>query len=247
MRRRHAGAVRATPMISNELQLEPWRARLRAQGRVQIPGFLQDDAATRLHACLRDEVPWETAQRTDAVLAPDQARSAAPGSVEDAALLQAVTARARDGFEFYFDRYRMIEARRDGLDPHLVLHAVVDFLNSPPFLEFARQLAGDPAIRMVSAAAMRYRAGHFLRAHNDKAGDEDRACAYVINLSPEWLPDWGGLLQFLDPAERRVVDTFTPAWNSLSLFRVPQPHVVSLVAPWAQSPRYSITGWFRRG
>ena len=51
----------------------------------------------------------------------------------------------------------------------------------------------------------------------------------------------------LDPAERRVVDTFVPLWNSLSLFRVPQPHVVSLVAPWAGSPRYSITGWFRRG
>ena len=44
----------------------------------------------------------------------------------------------------------------------------------------------------------------------------------------------------------RVVDTFTPLWNSLSLFRVPQPHVVSLVAPWAGSARYSITGWFRR-
>ena len=53
--------------------------------------------------------------------------------------------------------------------------------------------------------------------------------------------------QFLDPSGRRVVDTFTPLWNSLSLFRVPQPHVVSLVAPWAGSPRYSITGWFRRG
>ena len=69
----------------------------------------------------------------------------------------------------------------------------------------------------------------------------------MINLSRDWLPDWGGLLQFLDPAERRVVDTFVPLWNSLSLFRVPQPHVVSLVAPWAGSPRYSITGWFRRG
>ena len=44
-----------------------------------------------------------------------------------------------------------------------------------------------------------------------------------------------------------MVDTFVPLWNSLSLFRVPQPHVVSLVEPWAGSPRYSITGWFRRG
>ena len=126
------------------------------------------------------------------------------------------------------------------------LGAVLAFLNSPMFIEFARYLTGDPAIRMVSAMAVRYRPGHFLRLHHDRIADEDRAFAYVINLSPEWKPDWGGLLEFLDPAERQVVETFTPHWNSLSLFRVPQPHQVSLVAPWALAPRYSITGWFRR-
>ena len=233
-------------MINNDLLLEPWRARLRAHGRVQIPGFLQEPSALRLHQCLREEVPWETAQRSDAVLADGQDRSPPPGSAADEVALAATCLRAREGFEFYFDRYRMIDARRDGTDPQLVLHAVVDFLNSPQFLEFARQLTGDPAIRMVSAIGVRYRAGHFLRAHNDLANDEDRAFAYVINLSRQWSPDWGGLLHFLDPEQRRVVDTFTPLWNSLSLFRVPQPHVVSLVAPWAGSARYSITGWFRR-
>lgn len=233
-------------MINNDLLLEPWRARLRAHGRVQIPGFLQEPSALRLHQCLSEEVPWETAQRSDAVLADGQDRSPPPGSAADEVALAATCLRAREGFEFYFDRYRMIDARRDGTDPQLVLHAVVDFLNSPQFLEFARQLTGDPAIRMVSAIGVRYRAGHFLRAHNDLANDEDRAFAYVINLSRQWSPDWGGLLHFLDPEQRRVVDTFTPLWNSLSLFRVPQPHVVSLVAPWAGSARYSITGWFRR-
>lgn len=233
-------------MINNDLLLEPWRARLRAHGRVQIPGFLQEPSALRLHQCLSEEVPWETAQRSDAVLADGQDRSPPPGSAEDEAALAATCLRAREGFEFYFDRYRMIDARRDGTDPQLVLHAVVDFLNSPQFLDFARQLTGDPAIRMVSAIGVRYRAGHFLRAHNDLANDENRAFAYVINLSRQWSPDWGGLLHFLDPEQRRVVDTFTPLWNSLSLFRVPQPHVVSLVAPWAGSARYSITGWFRR-
>ena len=233
-------------MINNDLLLEPWRARLRAHGRVQIPGFLQEPSALRLHQCLREEVPWETAQRSDAVLPDGQDRSPPPGSAADEVALAATCLRAREGFEFYFDRYRMIDARRDGTDPQLVLHAVVDFLNSPQFLDFARQLTGDPAIRMVSAIGVRYRAGHFLRAHNDLANDENRAFAYVINLSRQWSPDWGGLLHFLDPEQRRVVDTFTPLWNSLSLFRVPQPHVVSLVAPWAGSARYSITGWFRR-
>ncbi|KAF1709060.1 2OG-Fe(II) oxygenase [Pseudoxanthomonas sacheonensis] len=231
-------------MISNELEIAPYRQRLLSQGRVQIPGFLQEASAERLRQCLRDEVPWQPALRTDRPV-PAGAEAAISSEAMHRELLQAIYQRARDDFEFVFDRYRMIEARRDGLDPGLVLHVVVDFLNSPPFLEFARELTGDNAIRMVSAIAARYRSGHFLKLHNDKAGDEDRAFAYVINLSQGWQADWGGLLQFLDEGQN-VIETFTPHWNSLSLFRVPQAHQVSLVAPWAKDDRYSITGWFRR-
>lgn len=232
-------------MINNELDIAPYRARLLSQGRVQIPGFLQEPSAQRLRDCLRNEVPWATSLRSDR---PSPLGASAAQALEGAQhqeLLQGLYQRARDDFEFVFDRYRMIEARRDGLDPGLVLHVVVDFLNSPPFLEFARELTGDTAIRMVSAIAARYRPGHFLKLHNDKAGDEDRAFAYVVNLSRDWQADWGGLLQFLDGNEN-VTETFTPHWNSLSLFRVPQAHQVSLVSPWAKDDRYSITGWFRR-
>ncbi len=232
-------------MISNELDIAPYRARLLGHGRVQIPGFLQEPSARRLRECLQTEVRWETALRSDRPSPVGDVDHAALDEAQHTQLLQDLYQRARADFEFVFDRYRMVDARRDGLDPGLVLHVVVDFLNSPPFLEFARELTGDPAIRMVSAIAARYRAGHFLKQHNDKAGDEDRAFAYVINLSRDWQADWGGLLQFLDE-KQDVVDTFTPHWNSLSLFRVPQAHQVSLVSPWASDDRYSITGWFRR-
>lgn len=231
-------------MINNELDVTPYRRRLLEQGRVQIPGFLQEPSAERLRQCLRDEVPWQPALRSDRPLPASVGAAKSPENVHPG-LLQTLYQRAREDFEFVFDRYRMIEARRDGLDPGLVLHVVVDFLNSPPFIEFARELTGDDAIRMVSAIAARYRPGHFLKLHNDKAGDEDRAFAYVINLSRHWQSDWGGLLQFVD-GDQNVVETFSPHWNSLSLFRVPQLHQVSLVAPWAKEDRYSITGWFRR-
>ena len=232
-------------MISNDLDINPHRARLLARGRVQVPGFLQEPSAQRLRHCLQKEVRWETSLRSDRASPIGEADRSALDEAQHAQLLQGVYERARDEFAFVFDRYRMVDARRDGLDPGLVLHVVVDFLNSPAFLEFARELTGDKAIRMVSAIAARYRQGHFLNQHNDKAGDEDRAFAYVINLSRDWQADWGGLLQFLGE-KQDVVETFTPHWNSLSLFRVPQAHQVSLVSPWAREDRYSITGWFRR-
>ena len=230
-------------MISNDLDIAPFRKRLHEAGRVQIPGFLQEGSAQRLHDCLAHEVPWQPALRSDKPLPVDLASVDSDEARER--LLRATYQRALDDFEFVFDRYRMIEARRDGLDPGLVLHVVVDFLNSPQFIAFAQELTGDPAIRMVSAIAARYRPGHFLNLHNDKAGDEDRAFAYVINLGKDWQADWGGLLQFVDTGND-VVETFTPHWNSLSLFSVPQLHQVSLVAPWAKQDRLSITGWFRR-
>lgn len=232
-------------MINNDLRIESYRARLDAVGRVQIPAFLQESSAERLRQCLSREVPWEPGQRSDRPpLLPSTAQELSPPQQDRARLMEAVR-RAMSGFEFFFDRFKMIEARRDGMHPELVLHVVVDFLNSPDFLAFARELTGDHGIRMVSAMAVRYRAGHFLRMHDDKSHGEDRAFAYVINLGRNWEADWGGLLQFVDDRQN-VVETFTPHWNSLSLFRVPQAHQVSQVAPWAGDHRYSITGWFRR-
>ena len=95
----------------------------------------------------------------------------------------------------------------------------------------------------VSAQGTRYRAGQFLTRHQDREDNENRVCAFVVNLSKNWDSDWGGLLQFHDGADR-LVDSFVPYWNTLSLFRVPQSHTVSLVAPWAGADRLAITGWF---
>ena len=77
---------------------------------------------------------------------------------------------------------------------------------------------------------------------NEEAS-EQRRYAFVINLSPDWRPDWGGQLQFLD-REGLVLHTYLPRWNSLSLFRVPQRHQVTFVTPWAAAPRHAITGWW---
>jgi len=42
-----------------------------------------------------------------------------------------------------------------------------------------------------------------------------------------------------------VTRAFTPGFNILNLFRVPQPHSVSWVNDLAPSPRYAVTGWLR--
>jgi SM-20-related protein len=231
-------------MLNSDLDLARWRNELKARGRVQIDAILQPGSAERLYECLMHEVPWGLAHKAESTpgdIAPDAL--AALGEEGYAALLRRCYAHAENDYAFAYERYPMIRAYRDGRDPDLLLHRVLEFFNSPEYLGFARALTGNPAIRRVNAQATRYRAGHFLKRHDDYDVGEGRLYAYVLNLSQHWQPDWGGLLQFLDDGDA-LVDTLLPRWNTLSLFRVPAPHCVSLVAPWARQPRFAITGWF---
>lgn len=230
-------------MISNDLDLDRWRGELASRGRVQIPGYLQAEAAERLHACLAREVPWQTAENSTGV-ARTTARGASLDQTQERALLDAAHRRARDEYQFVYDTYMLVRAVREGWDEGLLVRFVLEFFNSPEHLAFARHLTGDHGIRSINAQCTRYRPGQFLQLHYDINSDEDWRYAYVLNLSRDWRPDWGGLLHFVD--ERgEVVDTFLPRWNTLSLFKVPYGHFVSLVAPWAKEPRLAITGWFR--
>ena len=52
-------------MINNDLDFDGYRIDLAKHTRVQIPDFLQLDAAERLRSCLQNEVPWTLAERSD--------------------------------------------------------------------------------------------------------------------------------------------------------------------------------------
>jgi Rps23 Pro-64 3,4-dihydroxylase Tpa1-like proline 4-hydroxylase len=238
-------------MINNDLDLPRWRQQLQQQGHVQVENYLQPAAAEHLRSCLQIEVPWTLALRDDTGSRTiDHAAYAAMGADALSALLASIAASGRDGdsnstanFRFVYDSYMMVSAYREGRDPGLLLHRVLELFNSPGYLAFVQSLAGDTRIRRVNAQATRYRPGHFLRYHTDEEHSEGRLYAYVLNLSQHWRADWGGLLQFIG-ADGQVTGTLLPRWNTLSLFAVPAGHAVSLVAPWAREDRLAITGWF---
>ena len=231
-------------MINDTLDIAAARARLQREARVQVADYLQPVAAERLRHCLAHEVPWTLALRDGdgprTIPHGDYAAMPADAQVE---LLRRVAESARGGeYRFAYDSYMMVSAYKEGRDPDLLLHRVLEFFNTPEYIGFVRELTGDAGIHRVNAQATRYRPGHFLRYHTDVDSSEGRRYAYVLNLSRDWQPDWGGLLQFVAD-DGGIVDTFLPRWNSLSLFRVPAGHVVSQVAPWADVDRLAITGW----
>lgn len=152
---------------------------------------------------------------------------------------------ARDGFQFLFDSLIVSDDPAARAARGLLLDRVVEALNHPDSLEMLRTITGEPAVRLVDGQATRYLPGHFLTSHDDGVDGQGRIAAFIINLTKDWRTDWGGLLQFHN-AGGDVPLALKPGFNTMHLFRVPQMHSVTYVAPFAAKPRYAITGWLRR-
>lgn len=216
-------------------------------GRLHLPGFLHEPGATQLAAALPEADGWTIATMGggSTIDIPLVAFASADEAARHA-LLATAHHEARSGFHYLFESLRISDLIEAGAAVPASLEALYGWLNSAAFLSFVREISGDADLSYVDAQATRYRPGHYLNEHDDEKAGAGRRLAYVLNLSPNWRASWGGLLNFLD-ADGHVAEAYTPAFNALNLFRVPQPHMVSQVAAFAGAPRLSITGWIRTG
>jgi Rps23 Pro-64 3,4-dihydroxylase Tpa1-like proline 4-hydroxylase len=90
-------------------------------------------------------------------------------------------------------------------------------------------------------SASSYQPGHFYSFHQDKPREGEQLGTVVFYLTPRWMHQWGGLLQFRN-AKGDIEEAFHPRFNSMSVILNSQEHAVGCVAPFAAEPRYSITG-----
>lgn len=216
-------------------------------GRLQIRNFLTRDSAGALLAELEASQAWRlAANRGDQVVDFGPEALARFGPEEWAKLQKAIILGGRHGFQFCYETIRLPRAGEERRDAPPLLGAFADFLSSPATLAFLRTLTGMDDIAFADAHASRYRPGHFLSAHDDASEGMGRRAAYVLNLTREWRPDWGGLLLFYDQ-EGNIVRGYTPGFNVLNIFAVPRNHSVTWVTPLAGQPRYAVTGWLRTG
>ncbi|HYS45634.1 MAG TPA: 2OG-Fe(II) oxygenase family protein, partial [Rhizomicrobium sp.] len=164
---------------------------------------------------------------------------------QQAQMASDVYAAARDKFQFLYDSQPMSNEGEPYRDSAHYLAGVCEFLNGPAFLQFCRRVTGMGAIQFTEAQATRYGRGHFLSTHDDDdQGKSKRLAAYVLNMTPGWRADWGGVLMFPDK-QGNIERGYSPAYNALNIFRVPRLHMVSMVMPFAAGGRYAVTGWLR--
>ncbi len=149
---------------------------------------------------------------------------------------------AAKGMGFFYGGYRMQDDNLQNAPP--ALRTLFTGLNSAEFRTVIESITNVMPIEQASGQFTKFEPGHYLTRHSDKIALENRKIAYVVNLSPNWHPDWGGLLQFYEDngASR---DAWSPNFNSLSLFDVRHIHAVTYITPYAAAPRYALSGWFR--
>ena len=212
-------------------------------GRVQVLDFLQKDSAGQLLCLAKSPLPWVLHYRADGnSLALAESDLAASGTPERKTFDSRLVETAKDDFQFSYFGCSLAPRDLNRFPSAHAIHTLSRRIMSREFVSILSACTGDRSIKGLTASLTRYDPGQFLLPHDDTDTKDDRRAAFVLNLSEDWWPDWGGLLQFIDE-ERNVTETFSPHYGSLALFKVPQMHAVSLIAPHALRLRFAITGW----
>lgn len=235
--------------LNPALDIAAAAARYAATGRVQLRDVLTLESARELQLVLARGTEWGMAVGAGTAK-PESfsaARTRTPQGHQD--LQQASRAAeqhtARGEYGFRFAHYPILEALREGWDPDGPHEILLEHLNTPEFLDMVRAVTGVEQLLKADGQATLFAPGHYLGRHTDSHVAEGWEVAYVLNLArDDWHPDWGGHLLFLDE-EGDVIEGFRPRFNALNLFRVPQPHLVSYVPPFAPIGRMAVTGWLR--
>ena len=213
--------------------------------RVRIEGLLEPGFADEVLKCLQNEVKYDHiffSQGQNQVMSDQQMAAMDQGARQN--LQRDLLQLASQGIGFLYTGYRM-DGENEQRAP-AILRSLFNLMNSDQMLGLISEVTG--AERLVSASGQFtcYKQGNYLTRHSDEITREFRKIAYVINFTKHWHPDWGGLLQFYEK-NGTPRDAWQPNFNSLALFDVRHIHSVTYVTPYAATPRYALTGWFRRG
>ena len=229
-------------MLNESLNIEELRKVYGSKHRINIKNAFDVDVAQKVLLALENDIPWQLAYMEKGVASLLSAQQLA-GMTEDQlqVVYRKITQLGAQGFQFCYYHYSVSHRNFEICPSHSYINTFRECLSSDEFFEFARSVTGIEEIKNIEIQTARYTGGNYLMMHNDSQKPERRV-AFVLNLTRQWQIDWGGLLHFINQ-QGQVVETFVPAFNSLTFFTVPMLHKVSYVMPFVKESRYTVTGW----
>lgn len=208
-------------------------------GIVRVFDFLTPKSALELSDCLSLSTSFDNAFYIEGKnrQASDLEIANLPTSTKQE-LYQNIYDSASKGSGFLYGRHKI---ESNSLE---ILKETLNLLNTQQVLDFVKKITNVIGLTHADGQATKFRKGDFLTRHVDDIPGETRKIAYVLSMTENWHPDWGGLLQFFQQ-NGAPTNSWSPVYNSLTMFDVKKIHSVTSIANFAAQNRYSITGWFR--
>jgi len=232
--------------INPELNPKELNKIYQDKGRLQVANFFTEDTAKYLLKLVLENKTWNLAYNNG-----NNFYESPISELEKLTTLQKknfmnqIFANASDSFQYVFFQYYISQAIELEEEPGHPLHQINTFLNSNYYLDFMRELTGEPLITKADSYASMYDKEHFLTQHDDLHQKHDRVAACVFNLTQRWNRNWGGHLAFFDD-KGNIEQAFIPIFNTLNILSIPQQHAVQQVTPFAKEKRYSLLSWLQK-
>lgn len=196
---------------------------------VQVPEFLNADLAQKLATFLASEAEYKEIY---GLRDPDEQVPREKWQAAD-----------DDNRMYKFLRFQQAHPDVRSLRP-FAYKRFRDAISDARFRTFFEQLTDLSLGELQSFGGKAYRAGDYLRPHDDTG--RDRRLAFIIYLNPNWASTYGGALQILGNDGQEMA--FEPVHNSLVAFDVRGHHhhcVGKIEEAAGDERRQTLGGWFK--
>lgn len=234
-------------LINPNLDLEKLKETFKNKGYVVINNYLKEDIAEELHNYFSYDMPSEwwsiatfPAKNHKGVEYLQNTEENEDNIIE--ARNHAIESFGKNLFSYAF--HRTLDNHYD--DCECTECQIRDFLNNKESHDFVSNVTDLKITGANEVFAACYVPGDFLSPHQDSPNG---IIGFVLQLTKDWKPQYGGLLHFLNDDGDVVENIEVPEFNSLTLFLLPEDkgklHYVSHVNPGVPEIRLSLTGWYR--
>ena len=234
-------------LINPNLDLDKLRKKFKKEGYIVIDNYLKDEVAEDLYKFFNYEMPsewWSIA--TYPSENDDNVNYLKKISSNDIFITQ-----ARQVAEKSFGEGHFSYSFHRTLDNHYEKCGcteckIREFLNEKDSHDLISKITDLKITGSNEVFAACYLPGYFLSPHQDHPNG---IVGFVLHLTKDWKPQYGGLLHFLNDEGDVVENVETPKFNSMTLFLLPENkgklHFVSHVNPGCPEIRVSLTGWYK--
>jgi hypothetical protein len=234
-------------IINPNLDVEKIREEFHKNKVVVIKDFLKESEMSKLHEWFSDGMPSDWWDVSTFPQEEESGPSFIRNTTENQDVIRqyyeyAVSEFSQGKFAYNFFR------TKDNHYPDCVCHECEfrQWLVSDESLNFLNSITTEKYTGSDEVFAACYTVGDFLSPHVDSPNG---TLGFVLQMSKNWLPEYGGLLHFMDDNRTVVERIEVPEYNSLTLFYLPKDkgrwHFVSPIAPGTPELRLTYTGWFK--